>query len=59
MENFRLNRNLFWIEVNKVRKSKDNVCQAIKDVNGVVLKKEVEVNNRWKEYFEGARECQE
>ena len=28
------------------------MCQVSKDVNGVMLKNEVEVNNKKKEYFE-------
>ena len=31
--------------MNKVGKVKDNVCQVIKDANGVTFKNEVEVRN--------------
>ena len=29
------------------------MCQVIQNLKRVVLKKEVEVRNRWEEYFEG------
>ena len=29
------------------------MCQAIKDVNGLMLRKEVEKSNRGNKYFEG------
>ena len=36
-----------------VWKSKGSMCQVIQNLKRVVLKKEVEVRNRWEEYFEG------
>ena len=39
--------------VNKESKGKENICQLIKDANGLGLGNEVEVRNRLKEYFEG------
>ena len=33
---------MFWRDVNKVRKTKVSMCQTIKCVNEVVLKKKVE-----------------
>ena len=39
--------------MNKVRKSKDNMCEVIKGLNEVMLTNEVLANNRWKDYFLG------
>ena len=36
-----------------IGKRKRNMYQVIKYVNGVALKRKVEVSNRWKKYFEG------
>ena len=38
--------------MNKRRMGEGSMCQVNKDVNGLMLKNEVEVSNRWKEYFE-------
>ena len=38
LNSYRENKKSFWRDVNKIRKSIDNLHQVIKDVNGVILK---------------------
>ena len=43
---------MFWKEVNKIRKKREGWCHMVKDREGEVLQGELEVRERWKDYFE-------
>ncbi|XP_071512677.1 uncharacterized protein [Panulirus ornatus] len=50
--NFRENKKMFWKEVNKVRKTREQMGTSVKGANGEVITSSGDVK-RWSEYFEG------
>ncbi len=51
--NYRGAQKLFWQTVRRIRKGKGCAIRSIKDQNGTILTKEVDIIDRWKEYFKG------
>ncbi|XP_071541971.1 uncharacterized protein RpL30 isoform X1 [Panulirus ornatus] len=49
--NFRENKKMFWKEVNKVRKTREQMGTSVKGANGEVITSSGDVR-RWSEYFE-------
>ena len=49
---FRENKKLYWSEVNRKRKARDQMTMRVKDSEGNVLTEAKEVKQRWSEYFE-------
>ena len=49
---FEGNKKMFWKEVKRVRKGKQESEEMVKDVNGQILRDGIEVRMRWAEYFE-------
>ena len=47
-------KKMFWKEVKRVRKGEQARDEMVKDVNGEILRDDVEVRRRWAEYFEHA-----
>ena len=51
-ENFVKNRKLFWKQVRKCGANhQSGECSGVKDKDGNMLINEMDVCNRWKEYF--------
>ena len=50
---FEGNKRMFWKEVKRVRKGEQAREEMVKDVNGQILRDDVDVRRRrWAEYFE-------
>ena len=52
---FEGNKKMFWKEVKRVRKGEQAREEMVKDVNGRILRDDVEARRRWAEYFEQVR----
>ena len=49
---FRENKKLYWNEINKKRKVRDQMNMRIRDCEGNILTESAAVKKRWSEYFE-------
>ena len=51
MESYRENSKMFWKEVNRVRKKKEEISGGVKGLDGEMVQEDKEVSERWREYF--------
>ena len=49
---FRENKKLFWSDVNRKRKQRDQMSMKVRDSDGNMINEESRVKERWTEYFE-------
>ena len=49
---FRENKKLFWSDVNRKRKQRDQMSMKVRDSDGNMIHEESGVKERWTEYFE-------
>lgn len=49
---FRENKKLFWSDVNRKRKQRDQMSMKVRDSDGNMINEESGVKERWTEYFE-------
>ena len=49
---FEGNKKMFWKGVKRVRKGEQAREEMVEDVNGQILRDDIEVRRRWAEYFE-------
>ena len=49
---FRENKKLYWSEVNRKRKTREQMNMKVKNSEGILVTDAVEVKKRWSEYFE-------
>ena len=49
---FECNKKMFWKEVKRLRKGEQARDEMAKNVNGQILRDDVEMRRRWAEYFQ-------
>jgi hypothetical protein len=50
-ENFKERSKMFWKEVNKARRGREEGVEGVRGEDGVVVQGEIEVGERWKIHF--------